>query len=46
MKVFLGRWAAGLQIRAGYNRIRRHSSIGMQSPTSFEKLHQQLITAA
>jgi transposase InsO family protein len=33
-------------IEVFYNRVRRHSSIGMQSPTSFEKLHQQLITAA
>jgi putative transposase len=33
-------------IEVFYNRIRRHSSIGMQSPISFEKLHQQLITAA
>jgi hypothetical protein len=29
-----------------YNRIRRHSSIGMQSPMRFEKLHQHLTTAA
>ena len=29
-----------------YNRVRRHSSIGMQSPINFEKLHQQLTTAA
>ena len=28
------------------NRVRRHSSIGMQSPINFEKLHQQLTTAA
>jgi transposase InsO family protein len=33
-------------IEVFYNRIRRHSSIGMQSPISFEKLHQQVITAA
>jgi transposase InsO family protein len=28
------------------NRTRRHSSIGMQSPISVEKLHQQLAPAA
>jgi transposase InsO family protein len=33
-------------IEVFYNRIRRHSSIGMQSPSSFEKLHHQLTTAA
>jgi putative transposase len=33
-------------IEVFYNRTRRHSSIGMQSPMRFEKLHQQLITAA
>jgi putative transposase len=33
-------------IEVFYNRLRRHSSIGMQSPMRFEKLHQQLITAA
>jgi putative transposase len=33
-------------IETFYNRTRRHSSIGMHSPISFEKLHQQLITAA
>ena len=33
-------------IEVFYNRVRRHSSIGMQSPTRFETLHQQLTTAA
>jgi transposase InsO family protein len=33
-------------IEVFYNRIRRHSSIGMQSPMRFEKLHQHLTTAA
>ena len=33
-------------IEVFYNRVRRHSSIGMQSPISLEKLYQQLITAA
>jgi putative transposase len=33
-------------IEVFYNRVRRHSSIGMQSPMRFEKLHQQLTTAA
>jgi transposase InsO family protein len=33
-------------IEVFYNGVRRHSSIGMQSPISFEKLHQQLTTAA
>ena len=33
-------------IEVFYNRVRRHSSIGMQSPTSVEKVHQQRITAA
>ncbi len=33
-------------IEVFYNRVRRHSSIGMQSPISFEKPHQQLTTAA
>lgn len=33
-------------IEVFYNRTRRHGSIGMQSPISFEKLHQQLTTAA
>jgi hypothetical protein len=32
-------------IEVFYNRVRRHSSIGMQAPISFEKLHQQLSTA-
>lgn len=33
-------------IEVFYHRIRRHSSIGMQSPINFEKLQQQLTTAA
>ena len=33
-------------IEVFYNRVRRHSSIGMHSPMNFEKLHHELITAA
>jgi putative transposase len=33
-------------IEAFYNRVRRNSSIGIQSPIRFEKVHQQLTTAA
>jgi transposase InsO family protein len=33
-------------IEVFYNRTRRHSSLGMQSPISFEKLHTEKTTAA
>jgi transposase InsO family protein len=33
-------------IEVFYNRTRRHSSLGMQSPISFEKLHAEKTTAA
>jgi transposase InsO family protein len=48
----VGEWAGptlaliGACFEVFYNRVRRHSSIGMQSPMRFEKLHQQLTTAA
>jgi transposase InsO family protein len=33
-------------IEVFYNRTRRHSSLEMQSPISFEKLHAEKTTAA
>ncbi len=33
-------------IEGFYNRVRRHSSLGMMSPVAFEKLHSHTTTAA
>ena len=38
--------AVGAWIEERYNRLRRHSSIGMLSPVRFEELHHQRAQAA